>query len=500
MNLFGKTTHQTAGNNHFNPVSEKKRRSKWIWMMIWIGFLSVSANVYSQTKPVSIQAEDVSLETVLKQIESQSDFSFFYVDRIDLNRKVSISASNRPLNEVLNDLFGNTNIAYKTKDKQIILQQQNPITVTPKNKTVSITGTVLDENNEPVAGAMVVVKGTTRGMSTDVDGTFTIQAAPEDQLEVSFLGYQTLTIPIGKQTYISVALKPQANELDEVTIVAFGKQKKESVLAAVTTVRPSELKIPSSNLSTALAGRISGLISYQMSGEPGMDDANFFVRGVTSLQYASGPLILIDGVEMSSSDLSRMQPDDIASFSIMKDATATALYGARGANGVIAITTKEGREGSVSVSFRTETSLSMPTMKVEFADPITYMQLNNEAVLTRNKKGEAPYTREKIDNTMDPYRNQYVYPANDWYNMLMKDQTLNYRANLNVNGGGKVARYYVAATYNQDNGNLRMDKQNNFNNNIDLKRYLLRSNVNINLTKTTEAVVRLSGTFDDYQG
>jgi TonB-linked SusC/RagA family outer membrane protein len=237
-----------------------------------------------------------------------------------------------------------------------------------------------------------------------------------------------------------------------------------------------------------------------MSGEPGMDDANFFVRGVTSLQYASGPLILIDGVEMSSSDLSRMQPDDIASFSIMKDATATALYGARGANGVIAITTKEGREGTTTVSFRTETSLSMPTMKVAFADPITYMQLNNEAVLTRNKKGEAPYTREKIDNTMNPDRNMYVYPANDWYNMLMKDQTVNYRANLNVSGGGKIARYYVAATYNQDNGNLKMDKQNNFNNNIDLKRYLLRSNVNINLTKTTEAVVRLSGTFDDYQG
>jgi hypothetical protein len=239
MNLFGKTTHQTAWNNHSNPVSEKQRHSKRIWMMIWIGFLSISANVYSQTKPVSIQAEDVPLETVLKQIESQSDFSFFYADRIDLSRKVSISASNRPLSEVLNDLFGDMNIAYKTKDKQIILQQQNPATVTPKNRTVSITGTVFDENNEPIAGAMVVVKGTTRGVSTDADGTFIIQAAPEEQLEVSFLSYQTLTVPIGKQTYINVSLKPQANELDEVTIVAFGKQKKESVLAAVTTDRKS---------------------------------------------------------------------------------------------------------------------------------------------------------------------------------------------------------------------------------------------------------------------
>ncbi|MDR2384221.1 MAG: SusC/RagA family TonB-linked outer membrane protein [Tannerella sp.] len=493
MNLFRETTHP-------NPAAEKKHRSKRIWILLWIGFLFISSNIWPQAKPVSIQAEDIPLETVLKQIESQSDFSFFYADRIDLNEKVSISASNRPLGEVLNSLFGNTNISYKTKDKQIILQQKDPVAVAPQNKTVSITGVVLDENGEAIPGAMVTVKGTTRGVSTDIDGTFTLQARPEEQLEISFLGYQTLTVPVGKQTYINVALKLQANELDEVTVVAFGKQKKESVIGSISTVSVKDLKAPTSNLSTALAGRISGLISYQMSGEPGMDDANFFVRGVTSLQYASGPLILIDGVEMSSSDLSRMQPDDIASFSIMKDATATALYGARGANGVIAITTKEGREGTVTVSFRTETSLSAPTRKVEFADPITYMQLNNEAVLTRNKKGEAPYTREKIDNTMDPNRNQYVYPANDWYNMLMKDQTVNYRANLNVSGGGKVARYYVAATYNQDNGNLKMDRQNNFNNNIDLKRYLLRSNVNINLTKTTEAVVRLSGTFDDYQG
>jgi TonB-linked SusC/RagA family outer membrane protein len=451
-------------------------------------------------KSVSIQAENIPLETVLKQIESQSDFSFFYADRIDLNEKVSISANDRPLGEVLNSLFGNTNISYKTKDKQIILQQKDPVTVTPQNKTISITGVVLDENSEAIPGAMITVKGTTRGVSADVDGTFTIQARPDEQLEISFLGYQTLTVPVGKQTYINVALKPQANELDEVTVVAFGKQKKESVISSISTINVKDLKIPSSNLTTALAGRISGLVSYQRSGEPGQDDASFFVRGVTSLTYASGPLILIDGVEMSSTDLARLQPDDIASFSIMKDATATALYGARGANGVILVTTKEGREGNATISVRIESSLSSPTLKIKFADPITYMEMFNEAVLTRDKLGRVPYSQAKIDNTRNPDRNRYIYPANDWYNMLFNDETVNYRANFNVSGGGKVARYYIAATYNQDNGVLKVDKKNNFNNNIDLKRSLLRSNVNINVTKTTEAVVRLSGTFDDYQG
>ncbi|GAP71512.1 TonB dependent receptor [Candidatus Symbiothrix dinenymphae] len=357
-----------------------------------------------------------------------------------------------------------------------------------------------DETGDGVPGSTITIKGSSRGVVTDLDGSFKIDVSPTDVLEVSFLGYDTYTVTVGDKASFVIPLKPKSNELDEVTIVAFGKQKKESVISAITTINTKDLKVPSSNLSTALAGRVAGMVSYQTSGEPGQDDASFFVRGVTSLTYASGPLILIDGVEMSSADLSRMQPDDIASFSIMKDATATALYGARGANGVILITTKEGKEGATTITFRTETSISEPTFKVKFADPITYMRLNNEAVLTRDPRGYVPYSQEKIDNTMDPNRNQYMYPANDWYDMLMEDHTVNYRTNLNVSGGGKVARYYVAATYNQDNGNLKMDKQNNFNNNIDLKKYQLRSNVNINLTKTTEAIVRLSGTFDDYQG
>jgi TonB-linked SusC/RagA family outer membrane protein len=210
-------------------------------------------------------------------------------------------------------------------------------------------------------------------------------------------------------------------------------------------------------------------------------------------------MILIDGVEMSSTDLARMQPDDIASFSIMKDAAATALYGARGANGVIIITTKEGAEGKATITFRVESSMSAPTQKVKFADPITYMQMFNEAEMTRGKPSGS-YSQSKIDNTMNPNRNRYVYPANDWSEMLFNDYVTNYRANMNVSGGGRVARYYIAATFNQENGLMKVDKMNDFNNNIDLKKYQLRSNVNINITPTTEAVVRLQGTFDDYTG
>ncbi|MDR2037547.1 MAG: SusC/RagA family TonB-linked outer membrane protein [Bacteroidales bacterium] len=481
--------------------------AKMICVLIWASIFTITANVYSQSKKLTFSYKNTSLESIFKEIENQSNFSFFYTDEIDLSKKVNIDIKDQSIKELLDALLLNSDLSYKIMDEHIIIhkkekeKEKETLPSKPQQQGIRITGTVSDDSGELLPGVNVVVRGSGQGIMTDINGEFLL-SVPSDTsvLQFSFIGYQSQEVTVGQRRIIAVVLKEEAASIDEVTIVAFGKQKKESVLASITTVNPGELKVPSSNLSTALAGRIAGLVSYQSSGEPGMDDASFFVRGVTSLTYASGPLILIDGVEMSSSDLSRMQPDDIASFSIMKDATATALYGARGANGVIAITTKEGREGQATVSFRAETSLSLPTKKVKIADPITYMQLNNEAVLTRDKNGNAPYSREKIDNTMDPNRNQYVYPANDWYEMLCNDYAVNYRANMNVSGGGKIARYYVAATFNQDNGILKVDKQNNFNNNIDLKRYLLRSNVNINITKTTEAIVRLSGTFDDYQG
>lgn len=389
----------------------------------------------------------------------------------------------------------------------IMLLSANPLNTaasahqdSPRDEKRSVVGKVVDTAGEPLPGATIQVKGSTRGVITDIDGNFEFPDCPiGNTLVVSFVGMETIERVYNGEPRLDFEMETVADELEEVTVVAFARQKKESVLASISTVRPSELKVPSSNLTTALAGRVAGLISYQRSGEPGQDDASFFVRGVTSFSYAAGPLILIDGVEMTSTDLSRLQTDDIASFSIMKDATATALYGARGANGVILVTTKEGREGAATISFRYETSFTTPTMDVDLADPVTYMRLNNQAVATRDPLAVMPYSRQKIDMT-ERGVNPLIYPANDWYNLLFKDFAFNQRANFNVSGGGKVARYYIAGTYSQDNGILKVDKQSNFNNNIDLRKYLLRSNININVTPTTEAVVRLHGTFDDYTG
>jgi TonB-linked SusC/RagA family outer membrane protein len=374
-------------------------------------------------------------------------------------------------------------------------------------QNVNIKGKIIDPDGNALPGTAITVKGSTIGATTNDEGDYVLPNVPAGStLVIQLVGFvsQEIKVEEGKTIYNAILLE-ESTSLDEVTVVAFSTQKKESVLASITTVKPSELKVPSSNLTTAFAGRIAGLISYQMSGEPGQDNAQFFIRGVTS--FGTGkvdPLILIDGVEMTTDDLARLTTDDISSFSIMKDANATALYGARGANGVIMVTTKEGKEGKAKISLRVEGSLSMPTRMVDVADPLTYMKMNNEAYRMYDFQsignlGSSYYSEDEIwarERGLDPER----YPMVDWTNMLFKDNTMNHRYNLNVSGGGTVVRYYVAASFNRDNGIINMDERNNFNNNIAINKYALRSNVNINLSKTTELIARLNAAFDDYSG
>jgi TonB-linked SusC/RagA family outer membrane protein len=363
-----------------------------------------------------------------------------------------------------------------------------------------VTGIVASsEGNTLLPGVTVMVIGTTRGATTNEKGKYFLEANPGDSLLFRYIGYIEKRIRVGNQESINISLDPVSNQLNDVVVVAFGKQKRSNMIGSVTTIKPSDLKVPSSNLTTALAGRASGVIAFQRGGEPGQDNAQFFIRGVTTFGYKKDPLILIDGVELSTTDLARLQVDDISSFSILKDASATALYGSRAANGVILVTTKEGAVGKAKLSLRFENSVSAPTKNVELADPVTYMKLANEAVLTRDPLGALPYSDGKIDNTIAG-TNPVAYPANDWRKLMFREYTMNQRFNLNISGGGGVARYYVAGSYNRDNGLMKVDKRNNFNNNIRLNTYTLRSNVNITLTNTTEMTVRLSGSFDDYSG
>ena len=466
------------------------------------------SSAYSNGTGNDVQSDKIQKASLLdffKIIEKETGYVFIYPKDIqsDLKQVVSANIQSDSIPAVLLGLFKNTNLTYQINDKQVVVTRK-PITEpppVPQQTQITVTGTVSDNYGDVLPGVSVVVRGTTIGINTDANGEFSI-AVPNDTsvLLFSYIGYKTQEIVVGNRRIIAITMQEEVAELGEVTVVAFGTQKKESVVSSIQTVNVKDLHVPSSNLTTAFAGKMAGVIAYQTSGEPGYDNAQFFIRGITT--FGTGkvdPLILVDNIEVTSNDLSRLHPDDIQSFSILKDATATALYGARGANGVVLVTTKEGREGRASVSFRIENSFSSPTTTIQTADPITYMEMANEATLTRNPLAPTPYFQSKIDNTIRG-TNPYVYPAVDWMDMLTKKTTVNQRVNLNISGGGTVARYYIAASISQDNGILNVDKRNNFNNNIDLKKYLIRSNININLSKSTEAVIRVHGTFDDYTG
>ena len=487
-------------------LTKQKKLILWIMkksLFFLIAFFSITSFGYTQV--FSLKLGKVSLRECFDKIRKEGNVALFYSDdELDVSKLVEVRYKNKSALEMISDLVG-SDYDVKLMDNSVIaiMPSLKKATIIEEVVDITITGKITNESGQSVIGANVLLKGTKRAVQTDLDGNFSIKVPDGGgTLVISYVGSVTQEIKVSKtNTNLKVVLKQESQKLDDVVInVAFGKQKKKSVVSSITTINPSELRIASSNLTTALAGRIAGLISYQRGGEPGRDNAEFFVRGVTSFgNGASNPLILIDGVELDVSDLRRLHPDDIASFSVMKDATATALYGARGANGVIFVTTKEGKEGSVKISARVETSLSMATSNLKFADPVTYMNMANEAQRNIDPISLPVFSQEKIDNTIAG-KNPQLYPAIDWQKALFKDYSINKRVNFSLNGGGEVARYYVSVSGSQDNGPIDVPSINNYNSNVDFKVFNLRSNTNINLTKTSKLKLSFDANFETYNG
>lgn len=304
-------------------------------------------------------------------------------------------------------------------------------------QTQKVRGIVQDSKGESIPGVSVVVKDNpTLGAATDLDGLFELDVPIDATLKISFVGMKTQEVKVGGQKFLTIVLYEDSEALEEVVVVGYGTQKKESVVGSVQTIQPSELKVPSANLSTSFAGRMAGVIAVQRSGEPGADGANFWIRGISTFGGSTTPLIVVDGVEVSTGDLNAIDPEVIESFSILKDATATALYGSRGANGVMIVTTKSGRDlDKPIINFRVETSFATPTKIPKFVSGSRYMQMYNEAVTNRNT-GEVLYSDDKIAGTLEG-RDSYVYPNVNWYNEMFKDLAINEKVNFNIRGGSK---------------------------------------------------------------
>lgn len=375
--------------------------------------------------------------------------------------------------------------------------------LSPDQKTQEIRGIVLDGNTrEPIIGATVIVKGTTTGVTTNVDGEFALKAKSGDILSFAFLGYETKDMKVSNLRTYTVELSESTEMLGEVVVTAFGVgQKKASMVGSVSQVRPEELKVPSSSLSSSFAGRLSGVIAVQRSGEPGADGASFWIRGKSTFSGATGALIILDGVEISSTELNSLDAEVIEGFSILKDATATALYGTRGANGVMIITTKSGKNlEKPIINFRLEGAVTQLSKVPEMADGVTYMRNYNEAV-TRPGSGSDPFSEDKIQGTLNGL-NPYVYPNVNWYDELFKKNALSQRANFNIRGGSNKMDYFMSVGVKHSDGNLRSLSKDffSYDNNINVTNYDFINNLNLQATSTTKLSLGLNLSIKDWKG
>lgn len=368
--------------------------------------------------------------------------------------------------------------------------------------TRTITGVIVDEKGESVFGATIRIKGQSVGTTSNIDGEFELACKQGDVLVVSYIGYESKEIRVSNLKMYTIELKESNAQLGEVVVTAFGAgQKKESIVGSVTQVRPAELKVPSSSLTSSFAGRLAGVIAVQRSGEPGADGANFWIRGKSTFSGATGALIILDGVEISSAELNVLDPEVIESFSILKDATATALYGTRGANGVMIVTTKSGKElDKPIINFRLEGDVTQLTDVPEMTNGVTYMQAYNEA-LTRPNSSAMPYSEEKINGTQNRL-NPFIYPDVNWYDEMFKKNAFSQRANFNIRGGNKRIDYFMSASLKHSDGNLRSLSKNYFSydNNIDVYNYDFVNNLNVKATSTTKLSLGLNLSVKDWKG
>ncbi|WP_303178261.1 TonB-dependent receptor [uncultured Butyricimonas sp.] len=482
-----------------------------LWSPVQLAASVSSSSVDVQQKDekkVTLNIIDRNLTYILSEIKQQTGLAYGFRDSRNAvqNERFTINVRNVSVDSALTVLLKDSRYTYQIEgDLILIMTKQEKAQVADKKDMITVKGRIVDEKGNPVAGATVVIHGTTRGVASDAEGQYSIDAKPEDILRVSFIGFETKTVEIKGKEKLNIRLTPTAENLAEVTVVAFGEQKKESITGSITTIRPMDLKSSNSDLTASLTGKIAGIVGWQTGGAPGAlteEEMNtkFYIRGISSSNGASEPLVLIDGVESSRLDLARMAPEDMESFSVLKDAAATAMYGARGANGVIIVTTKKGEAGSVYTSVRYEAVASMPTDKIDVVDPQTYMRMYNEALLARNPGATPQYSLNRIERTGSKDYPSWVYPANDWFKTLFKDYSVNHRVGVNVRGGSETVQYYASVNYVNDQGMLKTDRLNQFEVNIKNSTLSSRINLNVNLSTGIRLLINSSINYDKYHG
>lgn len=476
-----------------NAIRERKSKVLGLFLcflLLGIDYSFASYNNYSQFKTLSVSVNNSTLREVLKTIEKSSQFVFFYLDdAVNLERKVSIDSKNKKIEEILSELFEGTSCTYRISDRQIFISGKASAPNEQQQNKRKITGRVTDVKGEPLIGVNVTVDGDANGSITNMDGLYEIFVTQKSVvLKFTYIGFKTSEIRTNASTNIyDVALEEQVNELEETVIVGYGTQRKISNIGAQSSMKMEDIKTPSASLTTTLAGRLAGVVAVQRTGEPGKDAADIWIRGI-STPNTSSPLVLVDGVERSFNDI---DPEDIESLTTLKDASATAVYGVRGANGVILIKTKPGKVGKPTVSADYYESFTRFTKMVDLADGITYMNAANEAM--RNDGIATKYTEDQIRNTIAG-KDSYLYPNVDWLKEIFNDWGHNRRVNVNVRGGSEKVAYYASVSYFNETGMTVTDKNiNTYDSKMKYSRYNFTTNLNIDVTPTTKVEIGAQG-------
>lgn len=487
--------------------SVARKNGKYLLLFVFcflVAALQAKSPVYGRAKTFTVSLKNVTLKEVISYVEKNSQYVFFFKPEvINQSTQISVSLKNATVKQLLDKVSEQANIVYEMKERQIVLKEKKVSEQSVSQKKRLLQGLVKDEQGNPIIGASIQLKNTGTGVITDLDGLFQIQVTDKNSvIVISYIGYVTQEISVGDRSSITVQLKEDTKSLEEVVVTAFGAtQKKETMVGSIQQVRPAELKVPSSSLSTSFAGRMAGVIAIQRSGQPGADGADFWIRGKSTFGDATGVLIVLDGVEISSSDLNALDPEVIESFSILKDATATAMYGTRGANGVMIVTTKSGQDLlKPIINFRLETSMSQLTSVPEMVGGVDYMKLYNEALTTRGIT-TGLYDDTKIRAT-EQGLNPLVYPNVDWYNEMFNKNAFAQRFNFNIRGGKKAVTYFMSASVKHDAGNLKSLSKDYFsyNNNINVMRYDFVNNLSIKATNTTKISLGLNVSLRDWKG
>jgi TonB-linked SusC/RagA family outer membrane protein len=459
----------------------------FMFLFLFLGMnVSFAAKSYSQLTTLSVNVTDKTIKEVFDVIEKNSEFIFIYSDKtLDLNKKVSINTTGENITDILDKLFISTNIQYIISDRQVALSKKTGNVSVITNKTqqnIRITGTVTDASGEALPGVNVVVKGTTIGITTDVDGKYSITVPDRNAvLTFSYIGYAKQEMTVGNQTTINIVLAEDTSEIEEVVVVGYGTQRKISVTGSIASVKAADLTVaPVASTTNALAGRLPGLISQQSSGQPGSDAASLSIRG-----YGTA-LVIVDGVEVSS--FNSIDANQIESVTILKDGSAS-IYGSRAGNGVILVTTKRGMEQKPTITLNTSYTLQGITYFPKMSSAGQFAELQREEHLNAGRdEATAPYTLEQVQKYYDGTDPQY--PNTDWFDELLRNWGPEQQYNLSIRGGSEKIKYYGYLGYM---GQETMFKKNGG----DYKRYNLQSNIDAEITKGLSLKLDLAAIYEN---